>query len=67
MQRTDETIDVPDNKRSGSTMMRCDWFVIRQIPSLSNSPTMLTTSPALTAVSHLVKQLNYQIFTIPIC
>jgi len=33
--------------------MRFDWFVIRQTLSLSNSPTMLTTSPGLTAVSFL--------------
>ena len=53
MQRTDDTTEVPDSKRSGSTTMRFDWFVIRHTPPPSNSPTMLTTLPGLTAVSFL--------------
>jgi len=58
MQWTDDTMDVPDNKWSGLTTIRFKWFVIRQTPSLSNSPTMLTTSPALTEVSYLANKFK---------
>jgi len=59
MQWTEDTMEVPDSKRSGSTTMKFDWFVIRQTPSLSNSPTMLTTSPRLTAVSYLAETVTH--------
>ena len=55
MQWTEDTTDVPDSKRSGSTTMKFDWSVIRQTPSPSNCPTMLTTSSGFTAVSYLTE------------